>query len=71
MFESKEQFCRTLHFELHAAGTEYFIGCTDVEFHIGDVEFLLVVMFYFAYFLLPVALHDLSLGVLVVFFLRE
>ena len=51
--------------------TEYFIGCNDVKLHIGDVEFLLVVMFYFAYFLLPVALHDLSLGVLVIFFLRE
>ena len=71
VFESEEQFSRTLHLELHTAGTEHFIGRTDVKLHIGDVEFRFVVMLHFAYLLLPVAVHELAFGITVVFLLRE
>ena len=71
VFESEEQFSRTLHLELHTAGTEHFIGRTDVKLHIGDVEFRFVVMLYFAYLLLPVPMHELAFGITVVFLLRK
>ena len=71
MLEAEEQLCASLHLQLYAAGTEHFVCRTDIEFHIGDVKFLLVIMLYFAYFLLPVVVHDLPLGVLVVFLLGE
>ena len=71
MFESEQQFGTSLHFQLHTARTEYFIGGTDVELHVGDIEFLLVVVLNFAYFLLPVPVHDLALVVGIVFLLRQ
>ena len=71
MLESEEQFRRTLHLELYATRAEHFIGRSDIELHIGDVEFRFVIMLDFSDFLLPVFMHDLSLGVLVIFLLRE
>ena len=67
VFEAEEQFCRTLQFHLHAAGTKDFVCGTDIELHIGDIEFAFVVVFYFAYFALPVFPHFLSFGVGAVF----
>ena len=71
MLESEEQLRRTLHLKLHTSGTEDLIGRTDIELHIRDVKFLLVVMLHFAHFLLPVLVHDLPLGIVVVLLLGE
>ena len=71
MLKAQSQFCRPLQLELYAARAKDFVGCTDIELHIGDVEFLLVVMFYGRDFLLPILLHSLLLCVLVVFFSRH
>ena len=71
MFESEQQFGTTLHLELYTARAEHFVGRTDVKLHIRDVKFRLVVMLNFADFLLPVAVHDLPLRILVIFLLRE
>ena len=60
-----------MHLQLHTTGTEHFVCRSDIEFHIGNVKLTLVIMLYFAYFLLPVTVHDLPLGVLVVFLLGE
>ena len=67
MFETKQQLRRTLQFHLHATWTEYLICGTDIKLHIGDVEFAFVVMFYFAYFLLPELSHLLAFAVRTVF----
>ena len=56
---------------MHTAGTEHFIGRTDVELHIGDIKFLLVVMLYLADFLLPIPVHQLPLRVLIILVLRQ
>ena len=71
MLESEEQLRRTLHLKLYTSGTEDLIGRTDIELHIRDVKFLLVVMLHFAHFLLPVLVHDLPLGIVVVLLLGE
>ena len=71
VLESEEQLRRTLHLQLHTAGTEELICRTDIELHVRDIEFLLVVMLHFAHFLLPVLVHDLPLGVFVVLVLCE
>ena len=60
-----------MHLQLHTARTEHFVGGTDVEFHIGDVELTLVVVFHLADLLLPVLVHDLPFRVVVVFVLRQ
>ena len=51
--------------------TEHFVRRTDVELHVGDVELGLVVMLHLAYFLLPVMVHDLPLGIVVILLLGE
>ena len=71
MFEAEEQLRTSLHLQLHTAGTEHFIGRTDVELHVCDVKFLLVVMFYLSDLLLPIAVHQLPFCVLVIFVLRQ
>ncbi len=71
VLEAEEQLGRTLHLELHAAGAKDLVGRTDIEFHIGDVEFLLVVMLYLAYLLLPVAVHHLLLDIGTIFLGRH
>ena len=71
MFEAEEQLRTSLHLQLHTAGTEHFIGRTDVELHIGDIKFLLVVMLYLADFLLPIPVHQLPLRVLIILVLRQ
>ena len=63
MLEAKEQFGRSLHLELHTAGTEYLIRRTDVKLHVGDVELLLIVMLLLANLLLPVSMHQLLLRI--------
>ena len=71
VLETKEQLRRSLHLELHTAGTKDLVCRTDVELHIRDVELLLVVMLHLADLLLPVPVHQLALSVLVVLVLRE
>ena len=71
VLESEEQLGASLHLQLHTARTEHFVRRTDIELHVGDVELGLVVMLHLAYFLLPVPVHDLPLGVMVIFVLRQ
>ena len=71
MLESEEQLSATLHLELHTTRSEHFVGGTDIKFHVGDVELLLVVMLHLADFLLPVSVHHLSFGIVVIFVLRK
>ena len=60
-----------MHLQLNTTRTEHFVRRADVKLHVCDVEFRLVVMFDLADFLLPVFMHDLALGELVVFVLRQ
>ena len=68
MLKSQSELGRSLQLELYATRTKNFVGCSDIELHIGDVEFLFVIMLHTRYFLLPILLHCLLLGILVVFF---
>ena len=67
MLKSEEQFRRPLHLQLHTARTEDLVRRTDIEFHIGDVEFLFVVVLHLADFLLPIGVHQFLLRVGLVF----
>ena len=60
-----------MHLELDTTRTEDLVCRTDVELHVGDVKFLLVVVLHLADLLLPVLMHDLPLGVFVVLVLRQ
>ena len=71
MLKTEKQLRTSLHLQLNATGTEHFICRTDVELHIGDVEFLLIVMLYLTDLLLPVLMHDLTLRVFVILVLRQ
>ena len=71
VLEAEEQLRASLHLQLYTARAEHFIRRTDVKLHIGDVEFLLVIMLHFADLLLPVFMHDLPLRKVVILLLRQ
>ena len=67
MLKAKQQLRTSLQFQLHATRTEHFIRRTDIELHVRNIEFPLVIMFDFAYFLLPVTVHQLAFGIVLIF----
>ena len=71
MLETEQQLGATLHLQLYTARAEHLICRADVELHIGDVELLLVIMLHLADLLLPVLMHQLPLGIMIVLLLRQ
>ena len=71
VLESEQQLCRTLHLQLHTAGTEHLVCGTDIELHVRYIKLPLVAVFHLAYLLLPVAVHLLALAVLQILVLIE
>ena len=63
MLETKEQLCRTLHFQSHTTRAKHFICRTDIELHIRNVEFALIVMLYFTDLRLPILSHLFAFAV--------
>ena len=57
VLKTKKQLGTSLQLQLNTARTKYFIGWTDIELHVRDVELLFVIVLDLADFLLPVAVH--------------
>ena len=68
MFETKQQLRRTLQFQLYAARAKQLICWTDIKFHIGDIEFTLIIMLHLFDLLLPILAHLLTFRIGTIFF---
>ena len=63
MFESEQQFRRTLHLQLYTTRTKHLISRSDIKFHIGDIKLTLIIVLHLTYFLLPILSHYLTFAV--------
>ena len=71
MFEAKQQFRRTLQFQLHATRAKQFVCGTDIKFHIGNIKFALVIVLHLTYLPLPILSHLLTFRVRAILLCRH